>query len=180
MHRRQNLPHRRPGYSLLEMMVVIFMLGMLMASGLTVFSTMLGEDRQSLEAATGMLTWSRLDRSFRQDVHAATDCQVESADKDQPTRCVLTLAESRRIEYEAAGQNLTRIEYWNDKPHFRDRYLLPGTETEFAEAGSMVRLVHRWRLVDPSGSEVQGVPREVTIAARLSRNALQNASETQP
>ena len=96
--------HRRRGFSLIQLLVVMSMLSVMLTFCGVMLSKLFRQHASltTLTAQTG--TWTRLTRDFRQDLHAATSAEISGADR---RNLLLTVGE-QRIHWTVAADEIHR------------------------------------------------------------------------
>ena|SRR5688572_2243455 len=139
---------KRRGFSLLEMMVVIALLGVVMAIGGQVLTALFRLQRQSLADIDQRRTLSALAMRLREDAHAASEARLVDAEKLQ-----LVGSGGQITEYAVEESQLHSRVLRGDVVERRESFRLPRTsalklEIERSDGidGRLVRIV-----VEPSG-----------------------------
>ena len=138
---------KRRGFSLLELMVVVALLGVVMAIGGQVLTALFRLQRQSLADIDQRRTLSALALRLREDAHAASESRLVDATKLQ-----LVGGGGQVIEYAIEGSQIDCRVLQGDQIVRRESFRLPRTsvlnlEIDSGSAnGRLVRVV-----VQPSG-----------------------------
>jgi prepilin-type N-terminal cleavage/methylation domain-containing protein len=96
---------RRRGYTLIEMMMAMFIVATILVLGTALVERLLTLDDAAKAHVEALETASRLARTFRDDARSAASAE-ESAD---PPRLVLRRPDGRVVEYALDGKTLARV-----------------------------------------------------------------------
>ncbi len=145
------LPGSRPAFSLLEMLVVMFALGVVMMLGT---ATLLGTIRMAEATTTAFdqqTVWSVLADEFRADVAQAADAPASVGELTASGTClILRMADGRHVMYRWNNDQLERSELAGSGAAPRRLPLgRAGTGLEFTRAGNdgrllIIRLTQSW------------------------------------
>ena len=102
-------PQLRSGWTLIEMMVSIAVIGVMTGMSVKLLTTLLNAERNGIAHVTRLATISRLSRQFRADVHAAQTLEMNQADQTQPLVKIVATG-GRQIRYEVQPTGLLRTE----------------------------------------------------------------------
>jgi prepilin-type N-terminal cleavage/methylation domain-containing protein len=153
---------RPRGYTLIEMMMVLFILSTLLVLGTTLIEKLLTLDDASKVQIEAMETASRLALMFRDDVRAA----IRIDDREAPGRIVLTEPGDRRVEYAISEKTLARIVHEGQSVRQAEPIRLPSRlnrmEVRREEGRTVVAIVF-----DRRTNTVRGVPSPLRIEATL-------------
>jgi prepilin-type N-terminal cleavage/methylation domain-containing protein len=119
-HPRASL-HRRSGYTLIEMILVIAAVTMVMGLAATLLAAMFKVERGGRHAVNDADTVARLARRFRADAHAAESFQPRSS-KPGETGCELRGADGDSVAYRLDGERLRREHKSRGKVLDRESY----------------------------------------------------------
>jgi prepilin-type N-terminal cleavage/methylation domain-containing protein len=160
----------RPGFSLIEVLVVITISSALVAAAVGLIHTMIRLQRGDEERIRAESAMEGLAEWFRDDVHAATALRPIAAPPGQASRPAweLLLTPSRKVEYRAEDGRLLRLEQEGNKLVHREAFRLPRpavVSIEAVDPGSpkLVRL----RIAVPAAVAAESPWRPVQIDAVL-------------
>ena len=114
--------NRRRGWSLLEVTIAVTLTSVLLAATAVLLTMLFRSDRQIRGDLLQQQVLARLNWQFRADAHAATACE---AGNDAASRCRLTLADGRSVEYSWQPPRLSRVVSWDEETQQRDDFVLP-------------------------------------------------------
>jgi type II secretory pathway component PulJ len=109
---------RRSGKSLIEMLMLMSILSVILATTSATLIALMKTDRQLRRDLDQQTALARLAEKFRFDAHAATTCQVDTA-------CQFAQSDGRTVRYEAAGGRVVREIRRGDAVEHRDSFVLP-------------------------------------------------------
>ncbi len=156
----------RCGYTLIEMMLVITVIGALSVMGAVLIGLLMSAESRSTEGAVVQSTLSRLGRQLRADAHAAVSADVAAASDVENARLNLKLADGRSIRYVASeGQIVREVDRESERPA-REAFLLPEGTSRFVvkPRERLVRLEHLRPYATESETGIAGlqpVPRRL-------------------
>lgn len=144
MNRHQ--PLTRTGWSLLELILVITVLGILTTLATQMFSIFFEADTRGLTETTTRLSMDRLTTQFRHDVHQAQAVTMES-----PQRLLLQTP-TAKIVFEVDGPAVFR----SVEPHQTKEKFVTGEDVtcRFEQADRLVKLTCT-SVVDPHNSDLR-------------------------
>ena len=131
---------RRPGMTLMEMLVVLVVDATLTGVALAVLLTATHYQSEAGRETQCRATHARLAEQFRADVHAASDCRA----LDDSRGCRLSAGGGRRIEYRLQGPRVVRSVHEGRRLVERDTFALPADAQpalELPAAAGVVRLL---------------------------------------
>lgn len=111
---------RRSAKSLIEMLMLMSILSVVLATVATTLVALFKTDRQIRRDLAQQTTLARLDGRFRSDVHAAKSCQIGEG-------CALALPDGCVVHYTPDGPRLRREVRLADAVEHRDAFVLPDT-----------------------------------------------------
>jgi prepilin-type N-terminal cleavage/methylation domain-containing protein len=150
----------REGFSLMELLVVITMLGVLSLVGGRIVTLFLESDASvSLDAAR-QLNLQRLEDRFRIDVHAALSVSVEE-DGAEGAVLVLALPRGDEIRYVVQGERVDRQASGTTRVPARDRFVIAGGSVRFTADPPVVTL-----MIEPA-EEMLDSPQTAFLAGGL-------------
>ncbi|MFV1968437.1 MAG: type II secretion system protein J [Pirellulaceae bacterium] len=140
--RLRNRVRARPGYTLVEMMVVMSIVSLLLSSVGVALHSLFRVDQHLRQGVVQAMLLTRVSLTLRGDAHEA-----DSATTDGPSRVVLAYADDRTVAYayDAEKARLVRLVRQGDKIQHREVYRLPkdaavSWRTEKVEAKTLVIL----------------------------------------
>lgn len=143
-HHRRRLnhgPQSRSGWTLIEMLVSVAVIGTMAGMSAKLLTTLLHAERNGIAHVTRLATVSRLARQFRSDVHEARILDMTAAGPDQPLLKITARGE-RQIRYEVQPNGLLRIEQTADRPGISQELLrLAGSQFRLIEAAGPPRVL---------------------------------------
>lgn len=134
MNRFRRLRHRRtrPGYSLIELIIVISMSAAATGGSLVCISTMLRGERIAAVAVQESQVIARLRVIWNEDVHLAQEWKIGSVEGKAETQCDLVLKDGSHVQYRSSNWGLLRQVQRTGAPEKRDVFQFPhGTHFEF-------------------------------------------------
>jgi prepilin-type N-terminal cleavage/methylation domain-containing protein len=163
---------RRPGFTLTEMLVVMFALGMVMLFGMTLIMTTIQAERAGEAGANRVTRRADLGAQFRTDVaqaEAAPDKLVDVV--AGPTTLILRRPGGAAVVYCWEKNTLERTETTADQKTSRRPVPVgvEGTAVEFVRPKEKEPGVVVLRITDPPGPK-PSQPRWIDIAAALGGN----------
>lgn len=166
---------RRPGTTLIETMVAMFLISVVMGMAISIMNAMFRlEDRVKTHGEVRAST-ARLARAFRSDVRHATAIDEAPADG---SAFGLTLASGETVVYRVERGSPERIETRPDGRRLADRFLCParGLVLERSSDGHQLRL--RFDRRSPGGTP--SGPRPIDVTATLGADLRFQKQETTP
>jgi prepilin-type N-terminal cleavage/methylation domain-containing protein len=151
----------RSGYTLIEMLLVITVLGVLSAMGAVLIGLLMSAESRGTEGIVVQTTFSRLGRQLRADVHAAESADVVAVGEVVDGRLNLQLEDGGSVHYIAEeGQIVREFERGNDDK-LREEYLFPEGTSRFVADGAagVVRLEHLRPYATETETGVEGLQR---------------------
>jgi len=115
-------PRRRPGYALIELLVVMTVVGVMLGLCAGTIHLLMKLDRVGRSASDEAADMARLGRDFRADAHASTATEPAGISPDGLT---LALAEGRTVEYQARPGDFLRTVREGEKVRHREQYRRP-------------------------------------------------------
>jgi prepilin-type N-terminal cleavage/methylation domain-containing protein len=112
---------RRPGFSLLELLMVIMVGSVLLGLSAGLLHALLKVDRSGRAHLAGLAREARLAHLFRLDVRAAH----RGWTVDKAGKLALDLGDDHTVEYVAQGKELHRVERMRDAVRNQDAFALP-------------------------------------------------------
>lgn len=145
MHLAPGVPRsRRPGFTLIEMCMVMAALALLSGVAAVALVGALRLQRSSADALDRMSAWRDLADQFRADVAGATAVPERRGDDVAGPACLLlTLGAEDQVVYRVEGERLVREEYVGGARHRREVARgkgLTAFEFERADGGRLVTL----------------------------------------
>jgi prepilin-type N-terminal cleavage/methylation domain-containing protein len=117
--------NRRPGYSLVEVLVVITISVVMLSTITTLLHTLLRAEQNARDEAVGQALLERLGGQFRNDVHAAIRLQTLDHAAGPPTGGEFELPASRTVRYENQADGILRTERLGQAVERRKSFRLP-------------------------------------------------------
>lgn len=118
--------HARRGWTLIEMLLTISLIGTLSGVGVKMLASLLRSEHHGIEHVSRLSTISRLSRQFRSDVHAATAVKI-APDSNATPWLQLTTQAGEDIQYQVHSAGLLRTEKPPTGPVRNDLLRLKGT-----------------------------------------------------
>lgn len=112
--------HVRRGKTLIEMLLLISVLSVILATTAATLIALMKTDRQLRRDLDQQTTLARLGEKFRADAHSAASCQLGAA-------CDLTLPDGRVVRYEVRSGQVVREVRQGEQVQHRDTFYLPET-----------------------------------------------------
>ena len=132
---------RRRGWTLIEMLVTVAVMGSMTGMAAKMLGTLLHSERRSVEHVTRLATISRLSRHFRADIHAAADWRLPG-DNPQLRLIQITTADKRQIQYKIQPQGVLRTEQHSGQPTVvQDLLRLKGDRFRIVESSDSPRIL---------------------------------------
>lgn len=124
---------KRSGWTLIELLATISVLGVVMTLSGTMFVAMSRSERNALRSCAAQQTLARLNEQFRRDVHQADAVEITETDPGQFT---LTLAAANSLvsRYAIHQHDLQRLAAAPDGEH-RETYRIPDAVWSFQRTG---------------------------------------------
>lgn len=151
------MTRRRAGYSLIETLVVISVLGMLMLVSATTLHGLYSSQRRLSQTAVRQGAWFELATHIRRDAHRAAGARRSAAadGQGQLETLALDLGDDWTVEYQLDSAGVRRVERrGSQRPPHRELFrLAPGSDAGWrliSEPGGRQRLVLHVR---PAGGE---------------------------
>lgn len=101
---KKNTQHSRPGFSLLELVLVMAVVSLIGTVSIRLIHAMLRQQTTATKQLALENSLIRIERIFRDDVHAAQDAKIQL-----DSSLVLTTQQGKRIEWKRSGNLLTRL-----------------------------------------------------------------------
>lgn len=143
---RPNLPRRaaRRGFTLMEMLLVITVIGALSAMGAVLIGLLMSAESRGTEGVVVQTTFSRLGRQLRADAHAAVAADVIASGDAADAQLNLQRADGRGIRYIVNKDEVVREADRGSESPSRETYLLPEGTSRFVvdPVARVVRLEH--------------------------------------
>jgi len=142
---RPTRPRDRRGYTLVELLLVITVVGVLSATGAVLIGLLMSAESRGTGEIVVQTTFARLGRQLRADVHGAASADVADVGDMEGGQLNLTGVDGRNVRYIAATGLVTREVDSGADQHSREEYLLPDGNSRFVidnEPG-IVRLEHQ-------------------------------------
>lgn len=152
---------RRVGFTLIEMLVIIALLGTLTLIGGRIITLFMEVDASVASDAVRLLNLERLEDRFRLDVHAASAAEVVGDPGGETL--LLSNPDAADVRYVIDGDTIVRRTALNGR-RARDRFTLAGATCRFEIADPLVRLI-----LLPQGEVTEADPRERLFANTLGR-----------
>ena len=154
---RQGQTNRRHGFTLIELLVAISLWAVILPlAGGTIY-LLLRAQSASADSLADAMTLSRFAHTFRTDVHAAQNAEVDGDRSRFDEHIILKLDSTRTISYagDPAG-TIVRIVRNGPSIERREEFRLAGTRTRFEMAADRqaVAAVHKPRALAVSGGPV--------------------------
>jgi len=132
--------HERPGYTLLEMIVILGVLGVVLGLTGVCFQTMFHSSRRLQDDFARDMMFTRFYGQFVDDVHVATAARVDTVKSGSvPSHVlILTTGKEETIRYEpSTGGGVRRQVRHADRVVARDRYMISaGRPVTFSVKGA--------------------------------------------
>jgi prepilin-type N-terminal cleavage/methylation domain-containing protein len=162
----------RRGWTLIEMLVTIAVMGVLTGVAVKTLAAMLKAERAGVEHVARLATISRMARQFRADIHAATAVEIPT---DRPAKplLVVTIGEDHQVHYEPQPQGLLRTELHKSQPGKRELWRLKHTEFQCAASNAapeVITLIIRTDSSLAASSTFKPAPKEIQIDAIRGRD----------
>lgn len=145
------------GYSLIELVVAIGLIGVLMIVSGTLFVALSRSERNAQRSAAAQQTIAHLDRLFRRDVHQARSAAIAQDDRAQAV-LTLSLPGDGTVRYAADEGKLTRIAVADGRTH-REEFRIAEGKWQFEVRDRRVEL----RLTRPADTVTQHGPAHVPV-----------------
>ncbi len=160
------MTHRRRGYALIEMVLVISLTALLLSLCAGMIHLLLKLDRAGRSTASEAADLARLARDFRADAHAS------QADPDGRSAEKLTLAGAggRTVEYLVRPRDLLRTVREGDKVRAFETYRTPPRASVRIEVGDGPRPFATVILDRPAEGPDNNLYRDYRIEAELARD----------
>lgn len=114
-----------PGWTLIEMLVVLTVAAVMMGLGVTTIHLLLGSEHEAMKSVRYSASVTRLTRVFREDVHMARRVEIPPVDPGKPSLLVATIGDNHQVRYELDAHVVTRIETGSDDGASRDVFYFP-------------------------------------------------------
>lgn len=127
------MSHRRPGTSLMEMLVVMAVLSVVMALAATTISRIVRSEQSGIRELSSAMVADRLERQFRSDVHSARQVLVGDMTGMKPAELELSLVDGSTVTWSHVDEGLRRREA-NGQPQSSrvETYRLAGDHVRFS------------------------------------------------
>ncbi len=134
--RKDSLRPARSGWTLIELLATISVLGVVMTLSGLLFVAMSRSERTALRSSAAQQTLARLNEQFRRDVHQADAAEILET---EPGQFTLTLAAANRpvAMYAIQSHELRRLAAVPDGEH-RETYRIPGAAWSFQRSSERV------------------------------------------
>lgn len=133
-------PRRRPGWTLIEMLVTLAVMGTLTGIAVKTLTSMLLSEHRGIEHVAQLATMARLARTFRNDVHIATGIEI-STDEPQKPLLLVAVDANHQIQYETQPLGLLRTERRANQPVSRELWRLKSARFQCVDSTSTPRLL---------------------------------------
>jgi type II secretory pathway pseudopilin PulG len=146
---------KQAAFTLLELLLAILLGAAVMTVAIGLLARVIGASSAAADHLRGVVTLNRLGQQFRDDVHAASQAAVETAQR-RAVRLVLTRG-SDRIVYEVDPSDLLRREETAGRDARHEVYVLPGMKVldfSAAAAGGPVSITIGRTAPRPDGGTV--------------------------
>ena len=166
----------RGGWTLIEMLVTISVMGTLTGVAVKTLSAMLQSEFRGVEHVARLATVSKMARQFRTDIHAAS--KFELANVPNKPLLLISVNETRQIQYEIQPAGLLRTEQRGSQSPIRELWRLKQTRFQLEETAGPTRfLTLVVGTLDPhpsQGSSPTATLKELRIDAIVGRDADRN------
>lgn len=167
-----DLQSKRGGYSLIQMLIVMSILGTVSVIAIRLMSTLLRVERQGIAHVTQLSSLSRLSRQFRADAHVARECKLLQPPETGVVR--LTIDKDHSIVYDKHERGISRVEQKAGQVLRRDQFRLSGVALACevpTDPEKIVTLVVGQSLPDQSSQSTPS--KNFRIDARLGRDVVE-------
>lgn len=108
--------HRqRPGWTLIEMLVTLAVMGTLTGIAVKTLTSLLLSEHRGIEHVSQLATLARMARTFRDDIHLATGVEISTGEPQKPL-LLLTIDAHHQIQYETQPLGLLRTDRRANQP----------------------------------------------------------------
>jgi prepilin-type N-terminal cleavage/methylation domain-containing protein len=128
----------RSGFSLIELLVAISLVGTISVMATQMFILFMQLEASTSLAAAGDLSRERLERQFRNDVHAARKAEVITRDGQQVL--LLSGQNQDRVEFSPDFSGVRRRQLNSNQIQMEDLWMLPPGQLDFEVRGPLVEL----------------------------------------
>ena len=160
---------KRSGYSLIEMLVVILIAATLLGASITLVAAMMKNEKGGRQRLQFDVSFDRLEKSFRDDVHASTGVKIEeNGEKMKLTGSKTTDGE---VCYAFLDGELTREEFDGGKIVRSDAFFVPNEcRGVFEQSADSEKTTVRLKIAAIPGDLQNYKSPPIRIAAVLNRD----------
>ena len=135
-HHKSSETHRRAGFTLTQMLVVIALTSVISMAAVSVVISMMRMEGRTMQVWMTQQTLLQLGDDFREDAHAAQSAEIST--QNQVTTLIFRsgVADARSVAYVATESKVIRRETDGDKQLRTETYRLPEGQVLFGGIGS--------------------------------------------
>lgn len=131
---------KRPGWTLIEMLVTLAVMGTLTGIAVKTLTSMLLAEHRGVEHVSQLATLARMARTFRNDIHLATNVQISTSEPQKPL-LLLTMNANHHIQYETQPLGLLRTDRRANQPVGRELWRLKPAHFQCLDSAGTPRLL---------------------------------------